>query len=210
MITPQHPLLLGSASPRRRALLQEQGLPLSVLSVDVDESARDGEGALGYLERIVDAKLEAVASRLSAGGRESWPAAVLVADTAVVKEAQILGKPKDEADAARMVTSLLGSTHEVMTRYALGVGPSYARAVVARTLSTRVTFAALPPWMAAQYAATGEGFDKAGAYAIQGRGAFLVESIEGSWSNVVGLPVSQVMADLFGLGLLAGLPGGPR
>ena len=75
MITPQHPLLLGSASPRRRALLQEQGLPLSVLSVDDDESARDGEGALGYLERIVDAKLEAVASRLSAGGRESWPVA---------------------------------------------------------------------------------------------------------------------------------------
>jgi septum formation protein len=212
MISPQQPLLLGSASPRRRQLLEEQGLALRVLTADVDESVRDAESPPEYLERVVAAKLTAIARQLveqdSVALRSPAPTALLVADTAVVAGRRILGKPADLAEAEQMVASLLGSTHEVMTRYALSVAPHFSAAVVARTVVTEVTFAAFPPQIAGRYAASAEGLDKAGAYAIQGLGAFLVESIRGSWSNVVGLPVSQVITDLMQLGLVKDFPGG--
>jgi septum formation protein len=202
MIDAAHPLLLGSASPRRREILATLGLPLVVAPAVVDEAARPGERALEYLERIVDAKLEAVAERpeaLVAG-------ALLVADTTVIVDGTILGKPEGEVEARAMVRALAGRAHEVSTRFALASPEHPAIAVHAETVTTRVVFRDLDDAAIAAYAATGEGLDKAGAYAIQGLGAFAVARIEGSYSNVVGLPACEVIAALQKTGLLARFP----
>ena len=203
MIGPGTPLLLGSGSPRRRELLTSLGLPLVVVAVNVDETGWPDEGAGDYLRRIVTAKLEA-AARLpearQAGG-------ILVADTAVILDGAVLQKPGDEAEARSMIRALSGRVHEVWTRFAVAAGGSGGGAALhEETVSTRVRFRALDEEEIAGYAATGEGLDKAGAYAIQGIGAFAVAGIEGSWSNVVGLPVSEVIAALRRTGLLARFP----
>lgn len=208
MIGPGTPLLLGSGSPRRRELLTSLGLPLLVAPVDVDEAGRPGEGAGEYLRRVVGEKLAAATrlpEALGAGG-------VLVADTAVILDGEVLQKPRDEAEARSMIRALSGRDHEVCTRFAIAAGGRLngergeEAALHEETVSTRVRFRVLDEEEIAGYAATGEGLDKAGAYAIQGIGAFAVAGIEGSWSNVVGLPVTEVIAALRRTGLLERFP----
>ena len=200
MIDETRPLLLGSASPRRREILAKLGLPLHVVSVDVDERMRAGEPAAEYLERIVLDKL-AHAARHAAGCD-----AVLVADTSVILDGSVLGKPAGHDDARAMIAALSGRDHEVWTRFAIASGAEPSAVLHAETVCTRVTFRALDEDEIAAYASTGEGLDKAGAYAIQGIGAFAVSRIEGSYSNVVGLPACEVIAALRRVGLLGRFP----
>lgn len=202
MIETRTPLLLGSGSPRRRELLATLRLPLLVAPVDVDESGREGEPARDYLERIVATKLAAAAALPAAAGA----GAILVADTGVILDGAVLGKPSDEAEARAMIRALAGREHEVWTRFAIAGPGGSGGARYAETVATRVQFRALDDEEIEGYAATGEGLDKAGAYAIQGIGAFAVARIEGSWSNVVGLPVCEVIAALRRTGLLARFP----
>jgi septum formation protein len=197
-ITAERPLVLGSASPRRRELLALLQVPVVVRVASVDESPRPAESPATYLERVVLAKLEAI----RAAGLP--PAAgILVADTIVVApNGAILGKPADVDDARAMIEALSGAAHEVSTRFLLA-GPVPERSPDhAQTVTTRVTFRAVSPDEMSAYAASGEGSDKAGAYAVQGGAAAFVERIEGSYTNVVGLPLSEVVVALRGLGWL--------
>ena len=181
------PLVLASASPRRRELLHGLGLAFDVAPAAVDESADPGETAREHVTRLAAAKAAAVAAAYRARGSE---ALVLAADTVVTIDGAILGKPKDGADALAMLKRLAGQPHEVVTACRLVNGVTGA---VAAALSvSRVGFA---PWdepLARWYVGTGEPMDKAGAYGIQGRGVFLTTGIGGSWSNVVGLPLETL------------------
>jgi septum formation protein len=207
------PLLLASGSPRRREILAQLGIPCLVRATDVDEQVRDGELPGPYLVRIVEDKLEAACrpfARVAAPARgdtlksiniAAAAAAVLVADTSVIDGTAILGKPSSDGDAQAMIARLAGRTHEVWTRFAIAAPESPARVLHAETVTTRVTFRPLTDERILAYVASGEGKDKAGAYAVQGRGAGLVERIEGSYSNVVGLPACEVLVALERLGL---------
>lgn len=210
------PLFLASGSPRRREILGNLGVPTLAGPVDVDETVRPSESAEAYLTRIVIAKLVAASNvfeKPEEGGAPSSgdtlkgvnlaaaAAAVLVADTSVIDDGAILGKPTSAEDAERIIARLAGRTHEVWTRFAIGAPECPARAVHEETVKTRVTFRALTPERVRAYVASGEGVDKAGAYAVQGRGAGLVARIEGSYSNVVGLPACELMVALERLGL---------
>ncbi len=195
LIDAVHPLVLGSGSPRRREIISALGLPFQVLAADIDESVQPGEAPLAYLERVAREKLEAVKRRAA----ETAHAAILVADTSVVIDGDILGKPTDVDDAARLFSRIAGRVHSVYTRYAIGT----ADAIVARTVETHVHIRAASAEEIAAYAATGEGLDKAGAYAAQGVGSFFIERVVGSYSNVVGLPACEVLADLRTLGLVS-------
>jgi septum formation protein len=202
MIEPLRPLLLGSASPRRREILATLGLPLLVVPAVVDETPLPGEAPLVYLARVTGAKLAAVARLPEAAGK----GALLVADTTVILDDRVLGKPADEADARAMLRALSGRAHRVSTCFAISGPPDFERARHLETVTSRVVFRDLDGDEIAGYAATGEGLDKAGAYAIQGIGAFAVARIEGSYSNVVGLPACEVIAALRTCGLLARFP----
>jgi len=191
-------LILASASPRRSELLRQIGISHEVRAVDVDESARPGESPRDLVCRLaLDKALE---------GHRLWggEAAVLGADTVVVLESEVFGKPRDEADAVRMLGRLGGRMHEVMTAVALA--PSRSEAAVGRALSiTRVTMRAITLREAAAYWASGEPRDKAGGYAIQGHAAMFIERIEGSFSGVMGLPLYETAQLLHAQGL-AGEP----
>lgn len=200
VISAARPLLLGSASPRRRALLEGLGIPHRVRAPEVPEDVEPGELPAPYLVRIVNAKLERACELAPA---ES--ACVLVADTTVVLGERILGKPSGRAEALELLRELAGRTHRVLTRYAVG-GRGDAEARFARTVETLVSIRAASSDELERYAASGEGLDKAGAYAAQGLGAFLVERVEGSYTNVVGLPVCELVVDLRAAGLLASFP----
>jgi septum formation protein len=173
-------IVLASASPRRAEILRTVGWPFEAFAVDVDESRNKDEAAPTYVERLACEKAAAAAihrpSRL-----------VLGADTVVVVDDEILGKPHDEEVARRMLRRLSGRWHEVLTGVALVNGQS-SRPIVAREI-TQVRFAAISEVEINWYVSTGEPMDKAGAYAIQGRGARLIEEIKGDYFNVVGLPV---------------------
>jgi septum formation protein len=202
IISSDTPLLLGSASPRRREILAGLGLPIHVLPSDVaEEQARD-ESPAAYLERIVLDKLSGVA-RLCADLRY---AAILVADTIVVVDGDVLGKPVDVTQAAELVGRLVGRTHTVYTGYALSLPAAPARPATYRVVATEVGMRAASNDEVVRYARTGEGLDKAGAYAAQGIGAFLIERIAGSYTNVIGLPACELVRDLCALGLLGGFP----
>ncbi len=194
--------LLGSASPRRREILRTLGLTFEVSAVDADESERPGEAPDDYLVRVVAAKLTLAAERARGLGLD----AVVVADTTVVLDHRMLAKPSDRADNRAMVAALAGREHEVKTRFAVR-GPLGDDA---RTVTTRVRFRALTDAEIDGYAASGEGLDKAGGYAIQGLGSFMVEAIVGSYSAVVGLPACEVAQALVTTGVIAGLPVSPR
>jgi septum formation protein len=197
------PLGLGSTSPRRKELLEKVGIPILLVPVDVDEERRANEPADAYLERIVASKLASAASQSQARGA----GALLVADTIVLLDGTILGKPAGLEDARSMLTRLSGRTHEVHTRFALGRAEDSAGAPAhAETVASRVTLRRLSADEIARYVATGEGKDKAGSYAIQGIGSFAVQRIEGSYANVVGLPVCEVVVALQTLGLLGDFP----
>lgn len=174
-------LILASASPRRAELLTSAGFEFRVVPAEIDETPRPGEGAGDYAIRMAREKAEAVRPRT--GG-----VPILAADTVVVSDGEILGKPIDDADAARMLTQLSDSVHLVQTGVVLDAGGSLA----AELCTTRVHFRPLSPKEIAWYVATGEPVGKAGGYAIQGRAARFIDWIEGSWSNVVGLPVATV------------------
>jgi len=207
------PLLLASASPRRREILNQLGLPTLVSKIDVDEDVQAGETPDAYLVRIVAAKLTAASKPFASGAAAnrgdtlqavniaSAAGAVLVADTSVIDGDAILGKPGSNEEAEEMIARLAGKTHEVWTRFAIGAPELPARALHEETVKTKVTFRALTSVQVRAYVATGEGKDKAGAYAVQGRGAGLVSRIEGSYSNVVGLPACEVVVALERLGL---------
>ena len=178
------------------------------MAADADEDVRPGETPTAYLERVVLAKLAAVRARLARsegteaeGARDA--AALLVADTTVVCPARgdILGKPTSPDDARAMLTRLAGRTHDVHTRFALAACAGDAAPTHAETVTTRVTFRALSGDEARAYVATGEGVDKAGGYAIQGRAMAFVARIDGSYANVVGLPACELVVAMARLGL---------
>jgi septum formation protein len=206
MIGPGRPLVLGSASPRRREILGSLGFPLLILPADIVEDTQPSETPEAYLERIALGKLEAVAQRLEAHAERALAAAILVADTTVVLGARILGKPSNIAEAAEMLTDLTGRTHRVLTRYLISAPGAPARPLCSRTVESRVSLRRASKAEIERYAATGEGLDKAGAYAAQGIGTFLVERVDGSYSNVVGLPACEVVVDLRACGLLGEFP----
>jgi septum formation protein len=195
-ITDASPLVLGSASPRRRDLLATAGIPFAVRAASADESAREGEAPERYLERVVLAKLDAVRAL------ELGPAAgVLVADTIVVApDGAVLGKPADEPEGRAMIERLSGATHTVRTRFVLAGALPHGAPVHAETVTTRVTFRTVSAVEVHAYVASGEGKDKAGGYAAQGRAAVFVERIDGSYTNVVGLPLCEVVVALRALG----------
>jgi len=171
-------LLLASRSPRRAELLTRLGLAFEIHAADVDETPRPGEAPAAYVERLAVAKARAAAR---AG------ALSLGADTAVIADERILGKPADRGDAAAMLASLAGRSHTVMTGVAVCAG-QHTRSLC---VTTQVHFRAIEPWEAEAYASTGEGLDKAGGYGIQGIGGIFVQSICGSYSAVVGLPLAE-------------------
>jgi septum formation protein len=191
---------LGSASPRRREIIASLRIPCVSFSADIDESTEPGERPEAYLERVVAQKRLAVLAR--AGQRASG--AVLVADTSVTLGDEILGKPADEGEAEQMLARLAGTEHRVLTRYALALPDGSL--VTERTVATRVWMRSASAEELSRYARSGEGLDKAGAYAVQGLGAFLVERIEGSYTNVVGLPACELVLDLRRAGLLGPYP----
>jgi len=199
-LSESRPLLLGSASPRRREIIASLRIPCVTLAADIDERTEPGELPEPYLERVVTAKRLAV---LAHAGERTY-GAVLVADTSVTLGDEILGKPTDAVDAERMLARLAGNEHRVLTRYALAL-PDGAL-VAERTVATRVWMRSASAEELGRYARSGEGIDKAGAYAVQGLGAFLVERIEGSYTNVVGLPACEVVLDLQRSGLLGPYP----
>jgi septum formation protein len=180
---PREPILiLASASPRRAELLTSAGYHFVVEPADVDESLLRGESADAYALRVARAKTNTIAA-----GRPH-DRVVLGADTVVVAGTEILGKPIDAADATRMLTRLSGTVHEVLT----AVVVRSPDAELAEVVRTRVHFIDLSAEDIAWYVGTGEPDGKAGAYGIQGRAARFVDWIEGSWSNVVGLPLATV------------------
>jgi septum formation protein len=195
----ESPLILGSGSPRRREILGSLRVPFVVLVADVDERVLEGESAAAYLERVVRAKLDAVRAKAPP---ETRAAGILVADTSVIVDGAILGKPADDAEGLAMIERLAGRTHEVHTRFAVGELRARATPAHEETVITRVTFRALAPGEGRAYVATGEGKDKAGGYAVQGLGASFTRCIDGSYANVVGLPACEVAVALRRLGLI--------
>lgn len=176
-------LILASASPRRAELLASAGFTFEVVPAEVDETPRPGEGPEGYALRV--ARDKALAGAAAARASDSI---VLAADTVVAVAGRILGKPRDDDEAAGMLRLLAGAVHDVHT--AVVVRSAAGEHVEVNT--TRVRFVPLTDQEIAWYVASGEPVGKAGAYAIQGLAARFVDHIEGSWSNVVGLPISTV------------------
>ena len=177
-------LILASASPRRAQVLRDAGIAFEAVATRVDESRRENELPLDFVRRLAEAKARAAAERTSIA------AIVVGADTEVVVDGLVLGKPASADDAHAMLRRLSSRTHEVLTGLAIVRLPDGA----ARTEHeiTRVTFAPLTEEEIADYIASGEPFDKAGAYAIQGRGGRYVTHVEGCYFNVVGLPLARL------------------
>jgi len=184
MSVPAAMLLLASASPRRRELLAQIGVVHEVLAVDVDESARPGESPEQLVRRL--ARDKAVTGRDRDGGARP----VLGADTVVVLGQQVFGKPRDEAHALQMLQALSGRSHRVLTAVALAL-PGAGAAVLEQCSDTEVQMRAIPLEEIRAYWASGEPAGKAGAYAIQGRGAAFIAHIRGSYSGVMGLPLYE-------------------
>lgn len=181
-------LILASASPRRLDLLRGIGLDPLVRPAEVDESVIDGEYPVAALRRLAEAKAREVLRQLEC---ESVSAeAILSADTGVIIDGRLLGKPRDRDDAMRMLTDLRGTIHHVVTAVCL-IGVASGKVVVNRE-STALRFRSYSDAFLHAYANGPEPMDKAGAYAIQGAGALLCESVIGSWSNVVGLPLEKL------------------
>lgn len=186
-------LYLASGSPRRRELLTQIGVPFTTLSARIDETPFVNELPQAYVERLALGKAQAGLAPLAASQGTDGSACVLGADTAVVLDGRILGKPVDQADALSMLAALSGREHEVMTAVAI-IDQHRAETCV---VTSRVRFRKVSPAEAQAYWATGEPRDKAGGYAIQGLAAIFVEGLQGSYSGVVGLPLSET-ADLLG------------
>ncbi len=185
-------LILASASPRRRDLLASVRLTFEVEASSVEELQRQGEAPETYVRRLAEDKAREVASRHP----DAW---VIAADTIVFIDGAILEKPRDHEDAVRMLSRIAGRVHEVFTGLTLTSG--VADRSYTTVVTTRVKMLNLSPDEIEWYASTGEPMDKAGAYAVQGIGAMFIQSIDGSYTNVVGLP----LAELFEMMKAAGL-----
>ena len=186
-------LILASASPRRADLLREAGIDVEIQPAHVNEDVEPGETPEGYVRRVADAKGQAVSQRMP-------DRFVLAADTAVVVDGQILGKPSNAEDAARMLRLLSGRSHLVVSGVCLI--KNGAPAVTTEVETTVVEFAGLLPAEIAWYVASGESMDKAGGYGIQGLASRFVTRIVGSYTNVVGLPIAVVYRMCTKAGLL--------
>ena len=187
------PLYLASASPRRRAILEQLGITHSVLPQDIDEQRLPGEAPDDFVCRLAIAKAEAALASL----KENEEGACLGSDTTVVCGGEIFEKPVDEADALRILTALSGQTHQVMTAVALAT----RKTTHIRQSMSEVTFRELDEAEIRAYWSTGEPADKAGAYGIQGLGAVFVSEIKGSYSSIMGLPVIETLLLLKEIGI---------
>lgn len=186
----QYDLILASSSPRRRDFLNNLGVSYQIIKPRIDETAFENEEPSVYVQRMASTKAEVIA-------KEHVQEVVLAADTIVVVGKQILGKPVDREDAKRILRTLSGKTHQVMTAVCIRKGAEQH----AFTQVTNVTFAPLTEDLIATYVASGESDDKSGAYAVQGIGAMFIEKVEGSVSSVVGLPICQVREVLAKFGI---------
>jgi septum formation protein len=191
---------LASGSPRRRDLLQQIGVQFRVVQTAVDEAVQSDETPPAYVSRLAAAKADAGWDR----SRDGHQAPVLAADTAVVLQGRILGKPTGRQDAEAMLRQLSGRTHEVLTAVALRT----ANGIQSRISRSEVTFRGITAAEVLAYWETGEPWDKAGAYAIQGRAAIFVADLRGSYSGVMGLPLFET-AELLGQAGLVALGPGP-
>ena len=178
-------LVLASGSPRRRELLTQMGLSFEIVVPEIDESRRGREAPRTYVRRLAEEKAQAVAVSRKTD-------LVMAADTTVVLDGEILGKPGSRAEARRMLTRLSGRTHRVLTAVAL----AERGAIESFVAASRVHFDELRPAEIRRYVQTEEPMDKAGSYAIQGRGAAFVRGVTGSVTNVIGLPLAEVRVAL--------------
>ena len=199
-ISTKYPLILASASPRRERLLQQIGLPFRSLPSNVEENSVMGE-PFAMVRLLSEKKARAVLSKDKIASQYYW---ILGADTAVVLGETILGKPKDHDEAGSMLLLLSGKEHKVIT--GLSILDPLGRLAHSEEVTSLVQVKGLTDGEIRAYIATGEPFGKAGSYAIQGIGSFMVESISGSYTNVVGLPVSVLIKSLIAVGALKGFP----
>jgi septum formation protein len=203
---PSFDLILASASPRRRELLERLGLRLKVAPVDLDETPLAGEKAADCVRRLAAAKCDAAVAALPASSQTQT---VLGADTIVILDGEILGKPRDVTDARAMLGRLAGRRHDVTTAYRIWhgrLGPGGAARVIDRAVTTQVSFRLIQAAELDAYAESGEWQGKAGGYAVQGIAAVFTTELRGSHTNVIGLPLAEVVADLRAAGGLAGFP----
>lgn len=183
-------LALASASPRRKELLASLGLPFAILRPESEEPRPfAGESPPAYSIRCAKSKLFPPSRNCVA----------ISADTIVCVDEEIYGKPRNNSDALRMLQKLNGNTHVVVTSFCLWLPPGR---VVCRSCRSTVKFHSWPLSVLEAYARSGEPLDKAGAYAVQGNGSFLIESINGSWTNVMGMPMSELTAELLAEGII--------
>jgi septum formation protein len=189
-------LVLASASPRRRELLEQLGLVLDVVPANVDETPHPGERPAEYVRRVAAGKCDAVAQA------HATQLPIVAADTIVIVDDAILGQPADEADARRMLLALAGRRHDVTTAYRITFGGK----TVERSVTTNVSFRSLRPAEIDAYLASGEWRGKAGGYAVQGRAGAFATELRGSHTNVIGLPLAELLADLQALEALPGYP----
>jgi septum formation protein len=187
------PFILASASPRRQELLRLIGMNFRIIPAHVRENYRKGEGPREHVRRLAAAKAAAVAAKYPA----AW---VLGADTIVVIDGQILGKPKNKSAAQKMLIQLSGREHKVFTGFTLICGK--AKVSRTKTVQSAVRFQKISPSEREWYVSSSEPYDKAGGYAVQGKGACFIKSIRGSYTNVIGLPLSEFMEELKKLGAI--------
>ena len=183
-------LILASGSPRRRELLTQAGLTFKVEVADIDETVQPGEAPAKYVQRLAVEKAHAVWERHKDEDTSDAPLVVLGADTTVVLDGEILGKPADVADARRMLERLAGRTHQVLT----GIAAISRNATVSEVEITQVYFDLINERELVHYLASREPLDKAGAYGIQGYAARWIPKIEGCYFNVMGLPIARTIA----------------
>jgi septum formation protein len=189
-------LVLASASPRRRELLEQLGLILDVAPANVDETPHTGERPADYVKRVAAAKCDAIAQA------RTTDLPIVAADTIVIVDDAILGQPADDADARRMLLALAGRRHGVTTAYKI----SFRGKTLERSVTTAVSFRSLRPAEVDAYLASGEWRGKAGGYAVQGRAGAFATELRGSHTNVIGLPLAELLADLQALEALPGYP----
>ena len=190
----QKHIILASQSPRRKELLEQMGLEITIQPAHIDETIPKGLSP----EKAVVHLAEKKAHALAANHPESW---IISADTIVVVDNTILGKPRAPTHAVEMITHLSGRDHHVFTGFTVGCGGK--KITQSHVVKTRVRFKALSAQEIQWYANTPEPYDKAGGYGIQGIGTFLVKEIQGSYSNVVGLPMCELMQTLLNLNVIA-------
>ena len=186
--------ILASGSPRRKSLLNDAGLEFKVIVPEIIEKVLPNELPEAYVNRNSDEKAQAILTKYKSINKQ--PILILAADTIVVLAGEILEKPESENDAMGMLSKLSASTHQVLTGYSVVLssgGQVVQRHFIERT---NVTFKSLSDLEIKRYVETGEPMDKAGAYAAQGVGAYMIESIDGSYTNVIGLPISQVFSNI--------------